>query len=114
MRRALALPAVALASALALTGCSYAGSGAAGSKAFGVGSVTGVRTDFGVTASEITLGVLTDSSGPFKSLGVALVEGNRIWINETNAAGGVCGRKIRLEIRDHGYNASKARPSIPG
>jgi hypothetical protein len=60
MRRALAVPAVALASALALAGCSTAAP-----------SVThaepkGLTTDFGVTRAEVTLGALTEYSGPLR------------------------------------------------
>ncbi|MGH3755095.1 MAG: ABC transporter substrate-binding protein [Pseudonocardiaceae bacterium] len=108
MRRALALPAVALASVLALAGCSAMVQSRAGP-----GAAKGVSTDFGVTRSDITLGALTDHSGPFKELGLGTVQGNQIWINESNAAGGICGRKIKLEVRDHGSDAGQAKIQYP-
>jgi len=109
MRRALALPAVALASVLALSGCSTM----AQQSSEGPGKARSVITDFGVTRSDITLGALTDHSGPFKDLGHSVVEGNQLWINEANAAGGVCGRKIKLTVRDHGYDARNAKIQYP-
>ncbi|MGH3782069.1 MAG: ABC transporter substrate-binding protein, partial [Pseudonocardiaceae bacterium] len=60
MRRALALPVVALAGALAVAGCSTAVPSGTRAKP------KGLTTDFGVTRTEITLGALTEYSGPFK------------------------------------------------
>ncbi|MGQ0632240.1 MAG: ABC transporter substrate-binding protein [Sporichthyaceae bacterium] len=68
-----------------------------------------VITGPGVTADTITLGVLSDSSGPFKSFGVNFSAGQELWLSDVNAAGGVCGRQIRLERRDHGYKAEQAK-----
>lgn len=107
MRRALALPALALACALAAAGCSDKGGDSGG------GGGGALATDFGVTDSEITLGVLTDNSGPFKDLGIGIVQGHEIWLEETNAAGGVCDREIRIEQRDHGYEADTAVIQYP-
>jgi ABC-type branched-subunit amino acid transport system substrate-binding protein len=104
MRRALAFLAVALASVLAMSGCSTIVQPSGGQ-----GQARGVTSDFGVTPAEITFGALTDHSGPFKDLGLGVVQGNQIWINEINAAGGICGRKITLKVRDHGYDAGKAK-----
>lgn len=67
-----------------------------------------VKTDIGVTADTINLGVLTDTSGPFKSGGLSTTYGNQIWADEVNKNGGVCGRKIQLDIKDHGYKADNA------
>ncbi|MGH3777300.1 MAG: ABC transporter substrate-binding protein [Pseudonocardiaceae bacterium] len=105
MRRAIGLPAVALASMLALAGCSTT----AQHPDAGAGKAGGLATGFGVTSSEITLGALTDRTGPFSELGLGVVAGSQIWINETNAAGGICRRKIELSVRDHGYDAGKAK-----
>ncbi len=103
MRRALAVPAVALASALALAGCSTAAPSVAHAKP------KDLTTDFGVTRTEITLGALTEYSGPFKDLGSGVVHGQQLWVNETNARGGICGRKIKLEIRDDEDDVGKAK-----
>src|SRR5262245_23508929 len=99
MRRVLAVLAVALASVLALAGCS--------TKAPDSGSHVRpkeVSTDFGVTRTEITLGALTDDSSPFSEVGTGVVRGQQLWIKETNAAGGICQRKITLKIGDYQDN----------
>jgi ABC-type branched-subunit amino acid transport system substrate-binding protein len=104
MRRALALPVVALAGALVLAACSTTAP-QPGTRA----EPNSLTTDFGVTRAEITLGALTEYSGPFKDLGIGVVHGQQLWINETNAAGGICGRKIKLEIRDDEDDLGKAK-----
>lgn len=105
--------ALAVAAALTMTGCSTkatnddsASTGAAGSP----GSAGGVKTDVGVSASEITLGSLTDTSGVFKILGLGITQGNQMWADEVNTAGGICGRKIKIESSDTGYSVEKAIP----
>lgn len=103
MRRALVLPVVALASALTLTGCSMAAPSGTQAKP------KDLTTDVGVTRAEITLGALTEYSGPFKDLGIGVVHGQQVWVKETNTAGGICGRKIKLEIRDDEDDVSKAK-----
>ena len=92
--------------ALALSACSTKGSGGGG----GSEGADGLKTEFGVTDTEIVLGGLTDSSGPFKVGGVAVTHGNQIWVDEINAAGGICEREIVLDIRDTGYKADTAVP----
>ena len=92
---------------LALTACSTKAEEDSGSS----GSDTGdVKTDFGVTDDTITLGVQSDLSGVFKSIGLALTHGNEIWAEEINAAGGICDREIVLDIADNAYSVDKALP----
>ncbi len=100
-RRATAV-AAALVAVLALASCSTKASDSGG------GGGGGLKTDVGVTADTITLGVLTDTSGPFRNLGTGLVQGNQIWADELNARGGVCGRQIKLNVADSGYKADIA------
>jgi ABC-type branched-subunit amino acid transport system substrate-binding protein len=83
--------AVALA-VTALTGCGRAG----------------VRSGPGVTDTTITLGVLTDLSGPFAPAGRALTAAARAYTDQLNGRGGVCGRTVQLEVRDHGYDTDRA------
>jgi ABC-type branched-subunit amino acid transport system substrate-binding protein len=99
MRRALAFPVVALASVLLQGGCSINTPNQDSAQSRGVG----------VTPTEITLGALTERSSPFSEVGTGMVHGEQMWINETNAAGGICGRKIKLEIRDDGGNPDRAQ-----
>ena len=91
--------------ALALSACSTKAGGGGGSE-----GADGLKTEYGVTDTEIVLGGLTDSSGPFKVGGVLVTHGNQIWADEINAAGGICDRDIVLDIRDTGYKADTAVP----
>ena len=91
-----------LAGTLALTACS--------TKAEDTGSTAGgdLKADAGVTADEIKLGVLTDTSGVFKAVGLNLTQGNQLWADDINDAGGICDRDISLVIKDHGYQPENA------
>lgn len=92
-----------LAVALGVTGCSTK----ADSSSSGSGSGD-VKTDIGITAKEINLGVLTDLSGVFKNLGLAYTAGNQLWADDVNAKGGVCGRQVKLDVADTAYKADTA------
>ncbi len=102
INRALIVGTVAV--TMSLAACSTKG-GSSGAATTGAG---GVKTDFGVTSDTITLGALVDESGVFKVTGLAQAEGNQLWADDVNASGGICGRKIKLDVRDDGYNAEKA------
>ncbi|MGW8762930.1 ABC transporter substrate-binding protein [Streptomyces sp. NPDC055815] len=103
MRSLVAATAVALL-ATSLAGCSTKGGGAAPDSA-GSG---GVKTGPGVTADTISLGILTDTSGPFAPLGKTILQAQQLYVDQVNAEGGVCDRKLRLVVRDHGYDVQKA------
>jgi ABC-type branched-subunit amino acid transport system substrate-binding protein len=96
--------ALLVALALALTGCS----GKATEKDTKSEDAGGVRTGVGVTAKTIKLGVLTDMTGVYASLGKSVTQAQQLWAKQTNAAGGICGRTIELTVRDHGYDPQKA------
>ncbi|MFD5713685.1 ABC transporter substrate-binding protein [Streptomyces pharetrae] len=68
----------------------------------------GVRTGPGVTDDRIRLGALTDLTGPYATLGKSIVQAQQMWADETNAAGGICGRKVEIVVEDHGYDVQKA------
>ncbi|PRZ43946.1 amino acid/amide ABC transporter substrate-binding protein (HAAT family) [Antricoccus suffuscus] len=102
VNRAIVIGALTL--TLAAAACSTKG-GDSGTAKTGAG---GVKTDYGVTDSNITLGVMTDQSGVDKTDGIAVTQGNQLWADQLNANGGVCGRKIKLNVRDTGYDAQKA------
>ncbi|MGH3458656.1 ABC transporter substrate-binding protein [Aeromicrobium sp.] len=90
---------------VAVAACTTLVLGACSDKSTSGGGAGGVKTDKGVTDTEITLGALTDISGPFQQLGKGVVDGHEIWADEVNQAGGICDRDIKLEVRDHGYKA---------
>ncbi|MGW7415973.1 ABC transporter substrate-binding protein [Streptomyces sp. NPDC054863] len=90
--------------ALVATGCSSkAGTGSAGKE-----DSQGVKAGDGITDKVIPLGVLTDLTGVYASLGKSVTQSQQLWAKQLNAAGGVCGRKVELTVRDHGYDPQKA------
>ncbi|MBB2912974.1 ABC-type branched-subunit amino acid transport system substrate-binding protein [Streptosporangium becharense] len=93
--------------ALALAGCASqkATGGAADPSAVGG---DGVKTGPGVTADKISIGLMTDLTGPYASFGKSLTQAQQLYFEQTNAAGGVCGRQLEAVVRDHGYDAQKA------
>jgi ABC-type branched-subunit amino acid transport system substrate-binding protein len=94
---------VAAVAVLAVSGCATKGAKSGDSTAG-----DGVKTGVGVTADTITLGVLTDMSGPFAPIGKQLVQIGEQVRAEINGAGGICGRKLAFQVQDHGYNVQKA------
>ncbi|MER7547790.1 ABC transporter substrate-binding protein [Actinomadura sp.] len=107
MNRTARLTAVAaLAVALPLgmaSGCSSKATGGAGST-----GEDGVKTGPGVTADTIRVGAATDLTGVYAPLGKSLTQAQQMYFEQVNAQGGICGRKIELVVRDHGYDVQKA------
>ncbi|MFC9330669.1 ABC transporter substrate-binding protein [Kitasatospora sp. NPDC057015] len=68
----------------------------------------GVAMGPGVTDSTITLGALTDLTGVYASLGKSIVNAQQLWAEQTNKAGGICGRTVEIKVKDHGYDVQKA------
>lgn len=94
--RLLALSAGLIAAALALSGCGTKGTGSPEQGAPGV------------TADSITLGVITDLTGPFAAGARQQLAGAQIYWDSVNADGGVCGRQVQLLVRDHQYDPQLA------
>ncbi|RFS81986.1 ABC transporter substrate-binding protein [Actinomadura spongiicola] len=85
--------------------------GCSGKAAEGTGGAgdDGVKTGPGVTAKTIRLGAMSDLSGAvFGPLGRTQVQGNQLYIDKINKAGGICGRRLELVVKDHGYDVQKA------
>ncbi|MEV6108352.1 ABC transporter substrate-binding protein [Streptomyces sp. NPDC051940] len=99
-RRLAVVSATAL--ALMVTGCSSKADEGAGT------TEGGVKTGPGISAKKITLGTLTDISGPGAALGKPLLQSMQLTFEKANKDGGVCGRTIELEVRDHGLDVQKA------
>lgn len=70
----------------------------------------GIKTGTGVTNSTITLGVLTDLHGTFAALGKSMTNANKLYWNQQDAKGGICGRKVQIVVKDHGYDVQQALP----
>jgi ABC-type branched-subunit amino acid transport system substrate-binding protein len=67
-----------------------------------------LETGPGVTADTITLGVLTDNSGPFAGASLGIAQGRQLYWDARNADGGVCDRTVEFDVKDHAYNAQNA------
>ena len=59
-------------------------------------------------AQEVTIGTHLDLSGPLAPWGEAVHNGLTLAFDEANEEGGVNGRRIRLVVRDDGYNSDRA------
>ncbi|WP_117214456.1 ABC transporter substrate-binding protein [Allorhizocola rhizosphaerae] len=94
------LVAVTAALCLAVSGCNKATSNNQ--------SAGGVKTGPGVTDTTIKLGSLVDLTAVFASLSKSIVQGTQLFWKQHNAAGGVCGRKVEVVVKDHGYDPQKA------
>jgi ABC-type branched-subunit amino acid transport system substrate-binding protein len=72
------------------------------------GSAADVR---GVTDTEIVVGWTTPLSGPAALWGVTGL-GGKAWADHINAQGGIHGRKIKVILKDDGYNPAKAMANL--
>ncbi|MFI0352988.1 ABC transporter substrate-binding protein [Actinomadura sp. 9N407] len=97
---AVAAAALSLTVAAGAAGCSGKSTGGEGAD--------GVKVGPGVTKDTITLAALTDMTGPYAPLGKGVTQAQKLYYDQLNAAGGICGRKIELKVRDHGYDVQKA------
>src|SRR5450759_2972327 len=108
-RRSAVAGLAALAVAAAATGCSTKAKNDTGSGSGSGGTAAGsVKTGRGVTADTVTIAELTDLTGIFAALGKNITQANQMYWDQKNAAGGVCGRKVNLIVKDHGYNVQTA------
>ncbi len=62
----------------------------------------------GVSRDEIRVGSIQDLSGPIAMLGSPVRDGMLLRFEDTNAAGGVHGRRLRLLVEDAGYDPKRA------
>lgn len=72
------------------------------------GETGGVKSGPGVTATTIKLGALLDLTAVFAANSKSIADGMRLYWDGRNQKGGVCGRKVQLDIQDHGYDPQKA------
>jgi ABC-type branched-subunit amino acid transport system substrate-binding protein len=78
------------------------------SNAGGTETAAPLETGPGVSDDTITLGVLTDQSGPFAGASIGIAQGRQLFWDDRNAAGGVCDRTVEFDVSDHAYNAQNA------
>ncbi|MFD0204217.1 MULTISPECIES: ABC transporter substrate-binding protein [Saccharothrix] len=67
-----------------------------------------IKTGPGVTDDTISLGVLTDMTGPFSATSLIRIKGYELFLSQLNERGGICGRKVELKQADHGYDVDRA------
>jgi ABC-type branched-subunit amino acid transport system substrate-binding protein len=91
-----------LAAVLALSACGKGNSTAEKQ------SAGGVKAGPGVTDKTITLGEQTDLSGVFAALGEVITQSDKLYWDQVNASGGICGRQVKLIVKDHGYDPQTA------
>jgi ABC-type branched-subunit amino acid transport system substrate-binding protein len=70
---------------------------------FAMSSTAGANTP-GVTANTITLGLITELTGPGAAPGTGMVQAAQARIDEQNAEGGIDGRRIKLIVEDDQTN----------
>jgi ABC-type branched-subunit amino acid transport system substrate-binding protein len=75
---------------------------------FLLAAVLGLMGNVSAGGPDIVIGTLQDLSGPLAPLGVHLRNGMQMRFDESNAQGGVHGRKLRLVVEDTGYDPRKA------
>ncbi|MFG3496952.1 ABC transporter substrate-binding protein [Streptomyces sp. NPDC047886] len=102
--------AATLAVLLALTAAGCSAKAKSGDDGAGTGA-DGVKTGEGVGDKTIRLGVLTDMTGVYATLGKSVTQAQQLYVKQLNAQGGVCGRTVELTVRDHGYDPQKALAS---
>jgi ABC-type branched-subunit amino acid transport system substrate-binding protein len=94
--------------AVVLVAAGLAACGSKGEDSSSGGGGGEIKAGPGVTDTTIKLGALTDLSGVFAPLAQPLTQANQLYWKQRNAQGGVCKRKVELEIKDHGYDPQKA------
>ncbi|MFI0235448.1 ABC transporter substrate-binding protein [Streptomyces sp. NPDC016845] len=71
-------------------------------------SAGGIKTGQGISGKTIDLGVLTDMTGVYATLGKSVTQAQQLYVKQVNADGGICGYQLKLTVRDHGYDPQKA------
>jgi branched-chain amino acid transport system substrate-binding protein len=65
----------------------------------------------GVTDTEVTIGITTPLSGPAAAWSATAL-GSEAWAKHVNEQGGVNGRKIKIVMKDDGYNPGRALANV--
>ena len=72
------------------------------------------KTDVGVSKTEIRFAATTVESGPAKDFLKDAKFGMLAVVNKVNRAGGVCGRQIKIDMRDDGWDQATGQRFIEG
>ncbi len=102
-----------LAMGVAVAAVACAGGGEEGTPAGRPAGWRQVKTDFGVTDTEIKLGHTNVLSGNLAAVYAPVTPSMDAYFKKVNQEdGGVCGRQIRLIVEDHQYNPSRALEAV--
>ncbi len=74
-------------------------------------AISGAAEVRGVTDTEVVIGWTTPLSGPAALWGVTGL-GGKAWADHINAQGGIHGRKIKVILKDDGYNPARAMANL--
>ncbi len=95
------------------TSTSTTASGGGGQAGAGTGAtiappakITGTLSGPGVTATTITLGQITTTTGPVPGLFQGANDGLDAWAAWVNANGGIAGRQVKIDHVDDGFNCT--------
>lgn len=102
--RLTALIAVGTAAAIALVGCSSSGSAATTPASSSATSGSAAAT----SGPPIVLGAVVPLTGSSAAIGPYMQNGAQLAINDINAAGGVLGRQLKLDVQDEACDAKSA------
>lgn len=69
---------------------------------------TSAWAEHGVSPDEVRIGMVNAQSGPAAGLGLGMRAGAEAYFARINAEGGVNGRKIRLFVKDDGYEPNRS------
>ncbi len=108
MRKAVISLAAALMVSLLAAGCSTTKSADTSNNNSGSSTSDAPGTTPGVTSSTISLGYLTDLSGPASGAGKETYQGSKLYVDQLNSSGGVCGRQVKLTVQDDQYSPQTA------
>ena len=86
------------AAAVAAIVASVAGCGGSGSSSSSASSAASSGTSSSASKSPITIGASLSLSGDFSADGQAFEKGYQLWATDQNAAGGLLGRPVKLDI----------------
>jgi branched-chain amino acid transport system substrate-binding protein len=99
--RQLRLPVLAVGAALTLTAVAACGS-AASNATSNAGSTTGPAS-----SSPITIGMSLPMTGPAADVSKSGYQGYELWARQVNAAGGLLGRQVKLDMLDDGFDPNQ-------
>lgn len=76
------------------------------------GSTSAAPSAPGVASDTITIGAVLDTTGPIKVICQPILDGDQLYINKINAAGGIHGRKIKLVQVSDGGDSTKTKDAV--